>query len=179
MGNLQKVQKKFATLAVILSVAALGLLAYLLWPGSSRSAQEQEKARLQQQLTSLSNEVEQRKSSNPENTRAELKAFYADLPSRYSEISQRLEKLSHEAGVSSASIKYSVESPDKNDLPDVQRIKIDTTVTGDYAKVAQFVNKMEQDRLLFIIEKIALSSQSEGNAVSLQINFNTFLKSAS
>jgi hypothetical protein len=72
-----------------------------------------------------------------------------------------------------------VETPDKTDLPDVQRIKIDTTVTGDYSKVAEFVNKMEQDPLFFIIEKIALSTQSEGSAVSLQISFNTFLKSAS
>jgi Tfp pilus assembly protein PilO len=179
VGDLQKVQKRFATLAAVLGLTVLLLLGYLFWPGSSRLAQEEEKARLQQQLASLSNEVELRKSSNPETTRAELKAFSADLPSRYSEISQRLEKLFHEAGVTSDSIKYSVEAPEKNDLPDVQRIKIDTTVTGDYAKVAQFVNKMEQDRLLFIIEKIALSTQSEGGAVSLQISFDTFLKGAS
>jgi len=179
MGDLQKVQKRFVTLATILGLAVLLLVVYLLWPGSSHSAQEDEKARLQQQLTSLTNEVELRKNTNPETTRAELKAFSADLPSRYSEISQRLEKLSQEAGVSSASLKYSVEAPEKNDLPDVQRLKIETTVTGDYAKVAQFVNKMEQDPLLFIIEKIALSTQSEGSAVSLQVSFDTFLKGAS
>lgn len=179
MGDLQKIQKRFATLAAVLGVAVVLLLVYLFWPGSSRSAQEEEKAQLQQQLTGLSNEVELRKSSNPETTRAELKAFYADLPSSYSQISRRLEKLFRDAGVTSASIKYSVEAADKNDLPGVQRIKIDTTVTGDYGKVAGFVNVMEQDRLLFIIEKIALSTQSEGNAVSLQISFDTFLKGAS
>jgi Tfp pilus assembly protein PilO len=179
VGDPEKIQKRFATLAAILGLAALLLLVYLFWPGSSRSAQEEEKARLQRQLTSLSSEVELRKNSNPEKTRAELKAFTADLPVRYSEISQRLEKLSQQAGVSSASIKYSVEAPDKTDLPDVQRIKIDTTVTGDYPKVARFINLMEQDRLLFIIEKIALSTKSEGGAVSLQISFDTFLKGAS
>jgi Tfp pilus assembly protein PilO len=179
VGDLEKIQKRFATLAAILGLAVLLLLVYLFWPGSSRSAQEEEKARLQRQLTSLSSEVELRKSSNPEKTRAELKAFTADLPVRYSEISQRLEKLSQQAGVTSASLKYSVEAPDKTDLPDVQRIKIDTSVTGDYGKVAQFINKMEQDRLFFIIEKIALSTKTEGGAVSLQISFDTFLKGAS
>ena len=179
MGDLEKIQTRFAALAALLGVAVVLLLVYLFWPGSSRSAQEEQKAQLQQQLTRLSNEVELRKSSNPETTRAELKAFSADLPSRYSQISERLEKLSREAAVTSASLKYSVEAPDKNDLPDVQRIKIDTTVTGEYGKVARFVNAMEQDRLLFIIEKIALSTQSEGSAVSLQISFDTFLKGAS
>jgi len=179
VGDLQKIQKRFATLAAVLGLMVLLLLGYLFWPGSSRAAQQEEEARLQQQLAGLSNEVQLRKSTNPETTRAELKAFSADLPSRYSEISQRLEKLFHEAGVTSDSIKYTVEAPEKNDLPDVQRIKIDTTVTGDYAKVAQFVNKMEQDPLLFIIEKIALSTQSEGSAVSLQVSFDTFLKGAS
>jgi Tfp pilus assembly protein PilO len=179
VGDLEKTQRRFASLAAVLGVAVVLLLVYLFWPGSSRSAQEEEKARLQQQLTSLSNEVELRKTSNPETTRAELKAFTAELPARYSEISQRLEKLSHEAGVTSASLTYSVEAPDKTDLPDVQRIKIDTSVTGDYGKVAQFINKMEQDRLFFIIEKIALSTKTEGGAVSLQISFDTFLKGAS
>lgn len=179
MGDLRKIQRRFATLAAVLGVAVVLLLVYLFWPGSSRSSQEEQKAQLQQQLTRLNSEVELRKSSNPEKTRAELKAFTADLPSRYSEISQRLEKLSQQAGVTSASLKYSVEAPDKTDLPDVQRIKIDTTVTGDYPKVARFINLMEQDRLFFIIEKIALSAKTEGGAVSLQISFDTFLKGAS
>lgn len=180
MRDLERVQKRFATIAIILCLAVLSLLVYLFRPGSSRSAQEEEKAGLQQQLTSLRAEVELRESSNPEKTRAALKAFNADLPSRYSEISQRLEKLFQEAGVSpTASIKYSTEAPEKTDLPDVQRIRIDTTVTGDYAKVARFVNKMEQDPLLFVIEKISLSSQPQGAEVSLQISFDTFLKGAS
>jgi type IV pilus assembly protein PilO len=50
-------------------------------------------------------------------------------------------------------------------------------VTGDYLKVAHFINDMERSQLLFIIDKITLSSQ-EGGKVSLQITFDTFLKQA-
>jgi hypothetical protein len=60
-------------------------------------------------------------------------------------------------------------------LPDVQRISIETTVTGEYAKVARFINAIEQDKLVFIIDQISLNSQ-EGGVVSLQVKFETFLK---
>ncbi len=179
MGDLQKIQKQFTAVAAILSVTALALLMYLFWPGSGRRAQDEERASLEHQRIELTNEVNLQKSSNPEKTRSDLKVLYTDLPGRYSQISQRMEKLFQETGVSpSASIKYSIEQPDKTDLPDVQRIKIETTVTSDYAKVARFINAVEQDPLLFVIEKISLSGQPEGNAVSLQITFETYLKGA-
>jgi hypothetical protein len=60
-------------------------------------------------------------------------------------------------------------------LPDVQRVSIETTVNGEYAKVARFINAMEQDKFVFIIDQIALNSQ-EGGVVSLQIKAETFLK---
>jgi hypothetical protein len=52
---------------------------------------------------------------------------------------------------------------------------VDTTVTGDYLKVARFINAMEQAKLLFIIDKISLTSE-EGGKVTLQITFDTFLR---
>jgi hypothetical protein len=60
-------------------------------------------------------------------------------------------------------------------LFDVQHIDIDTTVTGEYAKVAKFINAMEQDKFVFIIDQISLTSQESG-VISLQIKFETFLK---
>jgi hypothetical protein len=178
MGDLEKIQRKFATAATILGLAILALLVYLMWPGSSPSALEAKRASLQEQYNSLSREVKLWQSSNPEKTRADLKVLYDGIPSRYSQISQRIQKLSQETGVTSQSIKYSTDTAEKTELPDVQRIKIDTTISGDYAKVARFINAMEQDPLLFIIEKISLSGQPEGGAVSLQITFDTFLKGA-
>ena len=59
----------------------------------------------------------------------------------------------------------------------MQRIEVDTTVTSDYAKVARFINALEQDKLLFVINQITLNGQ-EGGQVSLQIKFETFLKGA-
>ena len=178
MGDLERIQKQFATAATILGLAILALLVYLMWPGSGPSALEAKRASLQEQYNSLNLEVKLWQSSNPEKTRADLKVLYSGIPSRYSQISQRIQQLSQETGVSATSIKYSIDAGEKADLPGVQRIKIDTTISGDYAKVARFINAMEQDPLLFIIEKISLSPQPEGGAVSLQITFDTFLKGA-
>jgi hypothetical protein len=84
----------------------------------------------------------------------------------------------HDAGVTTTGVRYGQDrnsSNEKNELPDVQRVNIETTVTGEYAKVARFINAMEQDKIVFIIDQIALSSQESG-VVSLQLKLETFLK---
>jgi Tfp pilus assembly protein PilO len=114
-------------------------------------------------------------------TRLDVAKFYEQkVPSQFSQISQHLEKLMQETGVTTANgIHYAPEQKsvrnDKNDLPDVQRINIDTTVTGEYAKVARFINALEQDKFVFIIDQISLTGQESG-IVSLQIKCETFLK---
>jgi hypothetical protein len=173
MRDLLQIKKRFILGVVILGTINLALLVYLLWPGPARPSQEA----LRQQYNSLSREVALWEKSNPEKTRADLKQLYADnLPGRWSQISQQVDKLIRETGVAAQSIHYPTEDAEKAALPDVQQVKIETTVTGDYSKVARFINALEQDKLLFIIEKISLNGQEGGAVVSLQITFDTFLK---
>ena len=180
MGDLKKTQQRFTVIAVFLGVIVVALAGYLLWPGSSVTAQALIKAKLQKEHNELETRLNGWKASNPEQIRAQIKAFYGrEIPSRRSQIDERLDKLSLAAGLSAQSIRYGTET-DKNDLPGIQRIKVDTTVTGDYAKLAHFINSLEQDSLFFIIEKISLTGRDEsggGKDVSLQITVNTFLKS--
>jgi hypothetical protein len=176
MGDLQTTRKRFWIAAAVLAVANVALLVYLLWPGSSASAQEEQEASLQQRYNTLKAEVEKWKGSDPAKTRADLKQFYAEnVPVRSSQISEQLEKLIKETGVSAPSIRYTPETAEKTALPSVRIVKIETSVTGDYAKIARFINAMEQAKLLFIIDKVSFSGQ-EGGTVTLQITFNTFLK---
>lgn len=177
MGDLQATRKRFWIVAAALGMVNVALLAYLLWPGTSASAQEAQEASLQQRYNSLKTEVEKWKGGDPARTRADLKKFYAaeNVPVRSSQISEEIEKLIKDTGVNAPAIRYSSETAEKTSLPSVQRIKIETTITGDYAKVARFINKMEQSKLLFIIDKVSLTGQ-EGGSVTLQITFNTFLK---
>jgi hypothetical protein len=173
MGDLLKIRKRFIVGVTSLGAINLALLVYLLWPGPAQPSQEA----LQQQYNKLSREVALWEKSNPEKTRTDLKQLYADnLPGRWSQISEQVNKLIRETGVAAQSIHYPTENAEKSAPPDVQQVKIETTVTGDYSKVARFINALEQDKLLFIIEKISLNGQEGGAVVSLQITFDTFLK---
>jgi Tfp pilus assembly protein PilO len=183
MGNLAKVRQQFMLIVAVLGLVDLLLIVYLLLPGSSPSARLAQEQSLQEQAKSLQKEVAplQGIDKKLDQTRADVKKFYEQkVPSQFSQISQHLEKLMQQTGVTAPSgIHYSQDrneqQNDKNDLPDVRRIGIDTTVTGEYSKVARFINAMEQDKYVFIIDQISLTSQESG-VISLQIKFETFLK---
>jgi type II secretion system (T2SS) protein M len=172
MGDLTPIRQRFTLAAIVLGAITLILLGYLLWP---RTGQQDKKA-LTQTRDSLNRQVE--RISDPAQTREDLKQLYAkDIPDRFSSISEEMEKLFKETGVTPQPIRYTPETDQKAALPGIQQVKVDTTVTGDYLKVARFINAMEQAQPLFIIDKISLSSQ-EGGRVTLQITFDTFLKQA-
>jgi len=181
MRDLQKIRQRVFTVLVILGFICAGLLVYLLWPGSSISAQREQAEALQQQYKSLSREVEPLNGIEGKlmQTRADIKNFYKDtVPSRASEISLRLEKISQDAGVQNQGIRYSSKTTsDKNDLPGLQRLEIDTSVSGEYPKLAHFINAIERDKVLFVIDQVTLTSQQSG-MVTLQIKLHTFLKEA-
>ena len=180
MDNLQKVRKKFTIVLSVLGVLNLVLLGYFLWPGSSLGALEARRLDLQSQLDTQNKEVAPLRGMEEKlkKTRNDISAFYQQkIPSRSSEISQQLDKLRQDNGVDIQGIRLTVERAEKNDLPGVQRITLDTTVTGDYAKVAKFINAMEKANLLFIITQVQLNGR-EGGTVSLQIKFDTFLREA-
>jgi Tfp pilus assembly protein PilO len=181
MGNLAKIKQRFTLILGILSAINLLLIIYLFLPGSSASGRLAQERSLQEQETTLANEVKPLRGIDQQlsKTREDIKNFYDQkIPSQFSQISQHLEKLMQETGVSTQGIHYTQnkDQAEKHDLPDVQRIDIDTTVTGEYAKVARFINAMEQDRFVFIIDQISLNSQENG-VISLSIKFQTFLKS--
>jgi Tfp pilus assembly protein PilO len=184
MHNLAKTRKQFTTALVALGAVNLLLMIYLMLPGSSPSARAAQETSLREQKQALAREVAPLDGIDKKlaQTRVDVKKFYAEkVPGQFSQISQHLENLMKEAGVTTGAIRYNQDSrgsAEKNELPGVQRITIETTVTGEYAKVARFINAMEQDKLVFIIDQIALNSQ-EGGIVSLQVKSETFLKESS
>jgi Tfp pilus assembly protein PilO len=178
MRDLQKLRQRVFTILAILSVICIGILVYLLWPGSSVSAQKEQAASLEQQYKSLSREVEPLNGIEGKlmQTRTDIKNLYKEsVPSRASEISIRLEKISQAAGVQNQGIRYSAKPPSQAEFPGLQHLEIETAVSGEYPKLAHFINGIEQDKMIFVIDQVSLTSQQSG-MVTLQIKLHTFLK---
>lgn len=181
MNDLKKTRKQFTSVLAVLGAVDLLLIIYLLLPGSSPAARSAQEESLREQVKALRSEVAPLNGIDKKlaQTRVDVKKFYEQkVPSQFSQISQHLEKLMQETGVTTTGIRYNQDrnlSTEKNELPDVERINIETTVTGEYSKVARFINALEQDKFVFIINQIALTSQDNG-VVSLQIKGETFLK---
>ncbi|HEX5434640.1 MAG TPA: hypothetical protein VFY05_10415 [Candidatus Angelobacter sp.] len=180
MTNLAKIKKRFFTVITVLAIIDLLFIVYLVWPGYSNASRRAREESLKQQERSLAREVAPLKDIDHKliQARADIATLDRErIPDRWSVISSQLDKLTQEAGVVPQSIQFKTvtQSEDKNALPGVQPIGIETSVTGEYGKVARFVNSLEQDKLLFIIQEITLSGREAG-MVTLQIKFETFLK---
>ncbi len=178
MTGLAQLKKRFFTILGIFAVIDLVLVVYLLWPGSSSVSRKAQEQTLQQQYRSLTHEVAPLKDIDQKlvHTRSDIQDLYKEsIPNRWSEVSSELEKLMRESGVTAQSIHYTTDKTEKEDLPDIQRVGIDTSITGEYGKIAHFINALEQDKLLFIIKQISLNGQ-EGGTVTLQIKCDTFMQ---
>jgi Tfp pilus assembly protein PilO len=174
--GLEKLRSRFTLLLAIFLAIDVALIAYLLWPGtSSKSARHDEEQRLQQELIKKTRDDAPLKGieGKLQETRVTIKKFYAErVLSQSSQISTELHKLAQADGVSMQAIHYKVE---ESGLPNLQRVDIDTAISGDYLKIAHFINALERDKLLFVINQISLTAPP-GGTVQLQIRFQTFLK---
>jgi hypothetical protein len=58
----------------------------------------------------------------------------------------------------------------------VYEIRMNASLSGDYAPIVRFINSLERDRMFFLIDGIALNGQQNG-IVSLRMRLTTFLRS--
>jgi len=176
MTSIQRMRRNFTILLGIMGVLSFSSLTYLFWPGSSTTATRRaEERKLQQELAA------KREHASPwQGIQEKLAASQQDVkklsqehvPSRFSDIADALHKVAMENGVSAQHIQYDTENAG---LAGVDRVKISTAVSGDYNKLAHFINAVEREKLLFVIKQISLSGQQSGT-VELQIRFDTYIK---
>jgi hypothetical protein len=104
----------------------------------------------------------------------EIADFYRDrLPSDYSAILEEMGKVASENGTSIAQVKYHLEDPQGGGL---YPITIDSLLSGDYLHIVKFINALERDKMLFIVNGINLGD-ARGGTVKLQLKMQTYLKS--
>jgi hypothetical protein len=103
----------------------------------------------------------------------EIADFYRDrLPSDYSAIAEEMGKLASENSTTIAQGKWHLEDPEGGGL---RPITIDYLLSGDYLHIIKFINALERDKMLFIVNDIALGD-ARGGIVKLQLKMQTYLR---
>jgi hypothetical protein len=103
--------------------------------------------------------------------KSDQQAFYAKrFPENYSAWLTELGKLAVQNNVLLLHGQYTQGKPDQG----LSEIRMEESLSGDYAPVVRFINGLERDKMLFLIEGIALSGQQNG-VVSLRMRLATYL----
>lgn len=179
MANLDAVRRRLTIVVAVLLGVCVVCIGILLSPLSSQStARDQEfrdvRAKVQQKMRVVipPSQVDQR----VQEARQQIAAFYKDrLPSESSAITEELGTLATKDGIFLSTAHY--DTKDTN-VPDAQQVSITANLSGPYEKVVQFINDLERDRMLFIVDSVNLVEQS-GGKVRLAVQFETYLRSGS
>ena len=102
---------------------------------------------------------------------ADQKAFYLKrFPASYSAVLTELGALAVKNNVLLTRVQYAPGKPDQG----VSELRMDASLSGDYAPIVRFINDLERDKIFFLITGIALTGQENG-IVSLRMRLTTYL----
>jgi type IV pilus assembly protein PilO len=100
------------------------------------------------------------------------KAFYEKrFPDSYSEVLRVIGALAVKNNVLLNGVQYAQGKPNEG----VSEMRMNTSLSGDYAPIVRFINGLERDKIFFLIDTIALSGQQSG-VVSLRMVLTTYLR---
>lgn len=97
------------------------------------------------------------------------------FPAQDSEILTQFGKLAVANGVTIDEAKYKAEDVE---LGTLQPVEVEANLTGTYVSLARFINALERDDMLFVINNIALAGEQKG-PIKLQMKVETYLKAGS
>lgn len=173
MADIRHMRKRLTVVLAALLATDLVCAIVLLSPlGRSRQA---DIAALQTQLRLKAKEVQPLRGLDKKVVVAkqQIADFYRDrLPSNYSSIDAEMGKLADETGTNMAQVKFHLEDEEGGGL---QPLTIDSLLSGDYLHIVKFINALERDKMLFIVNSIVLGD-AKGGTVKLQLKMQTYMR---
>jgi hypothetical protein len=174
MQDVRQLRKKLTVILAVMLCLDLVCAAILLSPlGRSRQSEIQA---LQGQLRLKAAQVQPLRGLDKKVVVAkqEIADFYRDrLPSTYSSIDAEMGKLADQNGTNMTAVKFHLEDEQGGGL---RPITIESLLSGDYLHIVKFVNALERDKMLFIVNSIVLGD-AKGGTVKLQLKMQTYMKS--
>jgi Tfp pilus assembly protein PilO len=175
MPDLRQTRKKMKiALGILLGVDVVAVVVLLSPLVGSADSRRQELNRLWTELQLKTHQVEPLRDLDKKVKVAngQIADFYKTrFPARDSQILIQLGKLAVANGVSIETAKYTVKDSEVGQL---QRVEIDAALTGNYVSLARFINALERDDMVFIIDSITLGG--EQNGIKLEMKLETYLK---
>jgi type IV pilus assembly protein PilO len=99
-------------------------------------------------------------------------AFYDKrFPAKDSEVLTELGVLAVKNNVLLARVQYAHGKPQQG----LVEMRMEGSLSGDYAPIVRFINGLERDKLFFLIDGVALNGQQSG-VVSLRMRLTTYLR---
>ena len=107
-----------------------------------------------------------------EQAKMDQQAFYAKrFPATDSEVLTELGALAVKNNVLLARGQYAHGKPKQG----LVELRMEASLSGDYAPIVRFINGLERDKLFFLIDGVALNGQQSG-VVSLRMRLTTYLR---
>ncbi len=166
-------------LVVLLVVDVLFFILGFLPAGQTFAGQKGELEKLREDLKDRQNAVAHLKKVEAAlaDARARGDEFYTTkfLPQTtgYSRVMEEVDKLAMSAGVRKGSVAYA--AAEVKNRPDLIAVDITTSVEGDYAKIVQFVNRLEQSPLFLTVDSLGVST-GQTKIVRLALKLVTYFR---
>lgn len=176
MARLETIRTRLVIILGVLLVLAVGAVGLLLSPiGRSREARIQEYDRVRGQLLAKRRDALPARDMDKKlgTARTEIGEFYKDrLPQRYSDVTESLGKLAKETHTQVSQVKYDAKDAD---LPGLQRLEIDAQITGDYSNLMRFINGLEREKVMYVLNSVSLG-EAQGGMIRLEIKVETYFR---
>lgn len=162
--------------ALLVLVLWLAVRMFLLWQGlQSNNAEALANERAQLRASQIAARPLEGLDAKVVKSTADADGFYAQrLPYAYSQVLSELGELTKKSGVHLSRVQYN-QAPALSGRYELNEVRMDASVSGDYRSVVEFVNMLERDRMFFLISSINLTGQQTGQ-VNLRLRLTTFLR---
>jgi type IV pilus assembly protein PilO len=180
MANLAATRKRFQIAAAILGTIAViaALLAFLpLRPSTEQKEADLNEAKLRSKQLEVEVEPLRSLPDKLAKARTDIANFNQErFPDRFSAIPETIGELSSKHGVRLSDVKY--ETVETN-FPGIEEVSMEANLSGDYAKVVQFINALERSKVFLLIDRITLAEEGQtgGGEVRLQVRILSVLRS--
>jgi Tfp pilus assembly protein PilO len=181
IGDLRDVRTQLLIVVGVLVLLDVAAIALLLSPaGRSRGARQQEYEQLRLEKIEKTEAATSAQGMDKKiaTAREQETQFNSErMAQRYSAMSEQLSRVASEAGVGVANVKYDERTTEKGIPAGYDNIGITIQVHGSYDQDMRFINAVERQKMLLLIDAVTFSGM-QGDALTVSVHLSTFLRSA-